>query len=59
LHHIAFRVDNIKSALDNFLEKGYTVIDKEPRLGAGGCMIAFLHPKSTGGVLIELMQNNR
>jgi methylmalonyl-CoA/ethylmalonyl-CoA epimerase len=53
------RVDNIKSALDNFLEKGYTVIDKEPRLGAGGCMIAFLHPKSTGGVLIELMQNNR
>ncbi len=59
LHHIAFNVNNINSALDHYITKGFIAIDKEPRMGAGGCLIAFLHPKSTGGVLIELRQNNR
>ena len=59
LHHIAFSVEDIRQALDHCIAEGFTPIDTEPRLGAGGCLIAFLHPKSTNGVLIELTQNNR
>jgi len=57
LHHIAFRVDDVTIALNHCISNGYIAIDKVPRVGAGGKLIAFLHPKSTGGVLIELMQN--
>lgn len=53
--HVALRVDNIENALKDLQEKGVPLIDKKPRIGAGGCHIAFLHPKATG-LLIELTQ---
>jgi methylmalonyl-CoA/ethylmalonyl-CoA epimerase len=56
VHHIAFAVKNIKSTLTETEEKGIQVIDKQPRKGAEGLEIAFLHPKSTFGVLIELCE---
>jgi len=56
VHHIAFRVDDIESALAELKEKGVQLIDETPRIGAGGAKIAFLHPKATGGVLVELCQ---
>ena len=57
IHHIAVRVDDIRVALANLKEKGTRLIDEEPRTGAGGCLVAFVHPSSTGGVLLELVQN--
>ena len=57
IHHIAVRVDDIRAALANLREKGARLIDEEPRTGAGGCLVAFVHPSSTGGVLLELVQN--
>lgn len=56
IHHIAIEVENIDEALVEMQQKGYTLIDKTPRNGAGGSRIAFVHPKSTGGVLLELCQ---
>ena len=56
VHHIAFAVKNIKSTLTETEEKGIQVIDKQPRKGAEEFDIAFLHPKSTFGVLIELCE---
>lgn len=56
IQHIAFRVENIEEALAELKEKGIQLIDQEPRIGAGGAKIAFLHPKATGGVLVELCQ---
>jgi methylmalonyl-CoA/ethylmalonyl-CoA epimerase len=56
VHHIAFQVDNLVLALEELSEAGVTLIDTEPRIGAEGMLIAFLHPKSTGGVLVELCQ---
>lgn len=56
IQHIAFRVDNIEAALEEMKEKGMRLIDEKPRYGAGGARIAFLHPKSTNGVLIELCE---
>ncbi|HUN28751.1 MAG TPA: methylmalonyl-CoA epimerase [Alphaproteobacteria bacterium] len=56
LHHTAYRVDDIESALADYKAKGVRLIDERPRKGAHGNRIAFLHPKSTGGVLIELCQ---
>ncbi len=55
-HHIAFRVDNLQNALSALSEAGVQLIDQTPRKGAGGKLIAFLHPKSTGGILVELSQ---
>ncbi len=57
IHHIAVRVDDIRAALANLKGKGARLIDEEPRNGAGGCLVAFVHPSSTGGVLLELVQN--
>ena len=54
--HVAFRVENIEAALAECKAKGIQLIDEKPRKGAGGAMIAFLHPKSTGGILVELSQ---
>lgn len=54
--HIAFRVENIEEALAELKEKGIQLIDETPRLGAAGCKIAFLHPKATGGVLVEISE---
>jgi methylmalonyl-CoA/ethylmalonyl-CoA epimerase len=56
LHHTAYRVDDIVAALAAYKAKGVRLIDEVPRKGAHGNTIAFLHPKSTGGVLIELCQ---
>lgn len=53
VHHLAFAVNNIELALEEASEKGIRLIDKEPRKGAEGLEIAFLHPKSTKGVLTE------
>ena len=54
--HVAFRVENIDEALAELKEKGVTLIDEPPRIGAAGCKIAFLHPKATGGVLVEISE---
>jgi methylmalonyl-CoA/ethylmalonyl-CoA epimerase len=56
IQHIAFRVDNLEEALARLKDKGIRLIDEKPRRGAGGAKIAFLHPKSTHGVLIELSE---
>lgn len=56
IHHIAVRVDDIQAALTDLKQKGARLIDPEPRRGAGGCLVAFVHPSSTGGVLLELVQ---
>ncbi|MCP4372461.1 MAG: methylmalonyl-CoA epimerase [Deltaproteobacteria bacterium] len=56
IQHIAFRVENIEEALNELKEKGVKLIDEKPRMGAGGAKIAFLHPKATRGVLVELCQ---
>lgn len=57
IHHIAFEVDNLKEVLEDLKRKGIQLIDQEPRSGADGALIAFLHPKSTNGVLIELCEH--
>ena len=54
--HVAFRVENIDEALAELKEKGVKLIDETPRIGAAGCKIAFLHPKATGGVLVEISE---
>ena len=56
VHHIAYSVENMSSALSELNENKIQLIDKQPRKGADDMNIAFLHPKSTGGVLIELCQ---
>jgi methylmalonyl-CoA/ethylmalonyl-CoA epimerase len=56
--HVAFRVENIEAALAELKEKGVALIDQTPRIGAGGAKIAFLHPKATGGVLVELCERS-
>jgi len=56
IQHVAFRVADIDAALSELKEKGVKLIDQEPRIGAGGARIAFLHPKATGGVLVELCE---
>ena len=56
VHHIAFLVDDLEIALKDLAESGIDLIDRSPRIGAEGMLIAFLHPKSTGGVLVELCQ---
>jgi len=56
IQHIAFRVDNLSEKLAELKEKGVRLIDEKPRRGAGGAMIAFLHPKSTSGTLVELCE---
>ncbi len=56
LHHIAFQVDDLRAWLKHLKGQGVELIDEEPRLGAEGCLTAFLHPRSTAGVLVELCQ---
>ncbi|HDD31675.1 MAG TPA: methylmalonyl-CoA epimerase [Thermococcus litoralis] len=56
IHHIALGVDNIEEHLEKLKEKGFRLIDEKPRIGAGGAKIAFVHPKSVGGVLLELCE---
>jgi methylmalonyl-CoA/ethylmalonyl-CoA epimerase len=56
IQHIAFRVENIDEALEELKQKGVRLIDQVPRHGAGGARIAFIHPKETNGVLVELCE---
>ncbi|MBI4546705.1 MAG: methylmalonyl-CoA epimerase [Ignavibacteriae bacterium] len=56
VHHLSFEVDDIRAELSRLRAEGFQLIDEEPRRGAGGYLIAFLHPKSTNGVLIEISQ---
>jgi len=58
VQHVAVRVDNINDALDELKGKGIRLIDEKPRYGAGGADIAFLHPKATKGVLLEICQRD-
>lgn len=59
LHHVALAVDDIVAAMDRARAGGLAVIDERPRTGARGRQVAFVHPKSTGGVLLEFVQNPR
>ncbi len=59
LHHTAYRVDDLERKLAELKAAGVRLIDERPRRGANGNLIAFLHPKSTAGVLIELCQPSR
>jgi methylmalonyl-CoA/ethylmalonyl-CoA epimerase len=57
LHHIAVRVNDIRGTLAQLKNKGARLIDETPRVGAGGCLVAFIHPSSVNGVLLELVQH--
>jgi len=59
VHHLSFRVSDIDERIKQLKEQGVALIDEKPRYGAGGARIAFLHPKSTGGVLIELCERDQ
>ncbi|MDP6569828.1 MAG: methylmalonyl-CoA epimerase [Candidatus Marinimicrobia bacterium] len=56
MHHIALQVDHLQKALDYLSTKGVQLIDTQPRIGAEGFKIAFIHPKSTAGILVELCE---
>jgi methylmalonyl-CoA/ethylmalonyl-CoA epimerase len=58
IHHIAFRVEDIEEALSELKTKNIRLINEKPRIGAGNAKIAFIHPKETNGVLIELCQRD-
>jgi methylmalonyl-CoA epimerase len=55
IHHIAVKVENIDDVLEDFKRKGVVLVDEKPRMGAENAKIAFVHPKSTKGVLLELI----
>ena len=57
IHHIAVEVEDIEASLAKLKSEGARLIDEKPRIGAEGCLVAFVHPSSTGGVLLELVQN--
>ena len=56
MQHLAFRVEDLDAALEELKAAGMRLIDEKPRYGAGGARIAFLHPKATKGVLVELCE---
>jgi methylmalonyl-CoA epimerase len=56
LHHVAYRVADVRAALEHLRAEGVRLIDEEPRAGSRGTLIAFVHPRSMGGVLVELVQ---
>ncbi|MDR1620964.1 MAG: methylmalonyl-CoA epimerase [Synergistaceae bacterium] len=56
IHHLAIRVTDLQRALDELKAQGVRLIDENPRMGAGGAKIAFIHPAATGGVLLELSE---
>lgn len=59
IHHIAVEVEDIRASLARLKAQGMQLIDEEPRIGAEGCLVAFVHPKASGGVLLELVQTER
>ena len=58
IHHVAVRVTDIRASLAQLKQKGARLIDETPRTGARGCLVAFVHPSSTNGVLLELVQHS-
>ena len=56
IHHVCYRVDDVTAMLAKLKADGIRTLDETPRPGAGGCQVAFIHPKSAGGVLVELSQ---
>jgi methylmalonyl-CoA/ethylmalonyl-CoA epimerase len=56
VHHLSFEVDDIDAEIARLKNEGFQMIDEKPRVGADGFKIAFLHPKSTNGVLVEISQ---
>lgn len=56
IHHLCFKVLDVKKKTEELTQKGYRFLYPEPKIGAGGCLVNFMHPKSTGGVLIEISQ---
>lgn len=59
IHHIAVEVEDIRASLARLKAQGMQLIDEEPRIGAEGCLVAFVHPKASGGVLLELVQTDQ
>lgn len=59
IHHIAVEVEDIEASLRKLKEKGMRLIDESPRIGAEGCLVAFVHPASANGVLLELVQTQK
>jgi methylmalonyl-CoA/ethylmalonyl-CoA epimerase len=59
MHHLCYRVADLRAALAGYAAAGYELIDREPRPGAAGHLVAFLHPRTTQGVLIELLEWHR
>lgn len=59
IHHVAVRVENIRERLGRLKEQGIRLIDETPRIGAGGCLVAFVHPSSANGVLLELVEHTQ
>lgn len=55
-HHVCFVVDDLEQALVELKARGVPLLDEAPRVGAGGCRVAFVHPKAAGGVLVELKE---
>jgi methylmalonyl-CoA/ethylmalonyl-CoA epimerase len=58
IHHLTLAVENLRETLSRLEQRGVRLIDREPRAGAGNTQIAFIHPSSTSGVLIELVEEN-
>jgi methylmalonyl-CoA epimerase len=56
MHHVAYRTDDIEAELERLVSAGIRLLDEEPRVGIRGSRVAFAHPKSTGGVLTEIVQ---
>ena len=56
IHHVCYRVDDVAAVLARLRAQGLRTLDETPRPGAGGCQVAFIHPKSAGGVLVEISQ---
>ena len=56
IHHVGYRVDDLSDVLERLRQEGATLIDEAPRPGSRGTVVAFVHPKSVGGVLVELVQ---
>ncbi len=59
VHHLSFEVEDINEEIRRLKGEGFQLIDEKPRVGAGGSLIVFIHPKSTNGVLIELCQSKK
>ncbi|HKX84534.1 MAG TPA: VOC family protein, partial [Pyrinomonadaceae bacterium] len=59
IHHIAVEVEDIENSLKRLKDQGMRLIDEHPRVGAEGCLVAFVHPSAANGVLLELVQTKR